>query len=188
MFDTCVILAGGRGSRISNHTRHTPKPLIRINNQPFIYYLIEHLHSYAISNFLILTGYLGQQFDEVTDYYRSKSYIRVQSFQTEQTLNTASRLYEAKHLLNGDVLICYGDVYAEIDLTRYYQFYKLSEVCSTNVQSLSRHINLSEEILYDNKENFIPVYKDTGYMATTADFIKQNLNTRLDEKFENWLL
>ena len=36
----CIILAGGLGSRLGDLTKKTPKPLIKINNLPFLFYLI----------------------------------------------------------------------------------------------------------------------------------------------------
>ena len=41
-----VILAGGRGSRISKYTKMVPKPLIKINNTHFIQYLINFYSKY----------------------------------------------------------------------------------------------------------------------------------------------
>ncbi len=57
----CVILAGGYGSRLSNITKHTPKPLIKINGKRFILYLIENLKNQGFNNFLILTHYKSEK-------------------------------------------------------------------------------------------------------------------------------
>ena len=63
MFETCLILAGGRGSRLGKLTAKTPKPLVKVGETQFIYYLIEHLISHGISNIILLTGYKSEQFD-----------------------------------------------------------------------------------------------------------------------------
>ena len=39
--DQCLILAGGYGSRLRKITKKIPKPLIKINKKPFIFYLIK---------------------------------------------------------------------------------------------------------------------------------------------------
>ena len=41
MTDQCIILAGGVGSRLGKITKKTPKPLINVNNRPFINYIIK---------------------------------------------------------------------------------------------------------------------------------------------------
>ena len=50
----CVILAVGYGSRLSNITKHTPKPLIKINGKRFILYLIENLKNQGFTNLRFL--------------------------------------------------------------------------------------------------------------------------------------
>ena len=54
-----VILVGGRGSRISRYTEKIPKPLIKINNRPFLSYIINHYSKYCFENIFLLAGYKG---------------------------------------------------------------------------------------------------------------------------------
>ena len=56
-----IILAGGRGSRISKLTKKKPKPLIKFKNKHFISYLINHYSKYPFQKIFILAGYKGQQ-------------------------------------------------------------------------------------------------------------------------------
>ena len=79
MFDTCVILAGGRGERLRPLTNFLPKPLIPVNGVSIIQLLIEYLRQYGVHNFIILSGYLADSFDNLCDYYASQSHIRVQN-------------------------------------------------------------------------------------------------------------
>lgn len=55
--DTCVILAGGFGSRISEETTDKPKPMVLIGNLPIIHHIMNYYSSYGINNFIICTGY-----------------------------------------------------------------------------------------------------------------------------------
>ena len=48
-----VILVGGLGSRLGVITTKTPKPLIKVNNKPFLDYII---------NFLIKYNFKSQSF------------------------------------------------------------------------------------------------------------------------------
>ncbi len=187
MFDTCLILAGGRGTRLAPYTDITHKSLIDINGSKFIKYIIEHLNYYGISNIVILTGYLSDQFIEIENEYKNKRGISVRTFRTDKELNTCQRVYLAKHFLEGDVLICYGDVFTEVNLTEYYNFYKSFENCFCYIKSLSRHNKITQKELENNKLNPKKIYKDIGFFAINSDLLKISIPKGKDSKFEDWI-
>ena len=43
----CVILAGGRGTRISELTKNIPKPMIKISGKPILYHIMKHYSNYV---------------------------------------------------------------------------------------------------------------------------------------------
>ena len=65
MIKQAVIIAGGKGTRLSSITSITPKPLVKIHDKEFIYYLIDQLTKYNFKKIIILTGYLHKQFDKL---------------------------------------------------------------------------------------------------------------------------
>lgn len=187
MFDCCLILAGGKGTRLQPITNYKPKPLVEVNSIPFIKYLIEYLRSYGITNIVLLTGHLGDKFDEIIDNYREVSGISLRRFQTDPELNTADRVALTKEIISGDLLVCYGDVYSELDLTSYYKFFKSLESNSTSVSALSRHLKLSNDEIFNSEYAFNPIYKDIGFIGVKSKFIKDNLPQGKDMKFEDWI-
>ena len=52
-----VILCGGKGSRLGNLTKNTPKPLLKINNKFFLKYLIQFYQKFNFENIYLLAGY-----------------------------------------------------------------------------------------------------------------------------------
>jgi glucose-1-phosphate cytidylyltransferase len=52
-----VILAGGRGTRISEESFLKPKPLIEIGNMPIIWHIMKYYSFFGINNFIICGGY-----------------------------------------------------------------------------------------------------------------------------------
>ena len=50
-------MCGGKGLRLRPLTNKIPKPLIKINGEEILSYIIKHILSYNIDNLLILTGY-----------------------------------------------------------------------------------------------------------------------------------
>ena len=54
-----IILAGGKGSRISEYTKKIPKPMIKILNKTILEHIIEIYAKQSYDDFYILTGYKG---------------------------------------------------------------------------------------------------------------------------------
>ena len=48
-----VILAGGKGSRISEETISKPKPLIEIGNMPIIWHIMKYYSCFGINEFVV---------------------------------------------------------------------------------------------------------------------------------------
>ena len=54
-----VILAGGLGTRLSEYTKTVPKPMVKINKKPLIYYVMKTYAKYGFKDFIIALGYKG---------------------------------------------------------------------------------------------------------------------------------
>ena len=52
-----VILAGGLGTRISEHTYNKPKPMIKIGNKPILWHIMKIYSYYGYNDFIICGGY-----------------------------------------------------------------------------------------------------------------------------------
>ncbi len=55
----CVILAGGRGTRIAEETSVRPKPLIEVGGRPIIWHIMKTYARFGIADFIICAGYKG---------------------------------------------------------------------------------------------------------------------------------
>ena len=62
-----VILAGGKGSRISFYTQKIPKPMIKIGNIPMLVHIIGIYKNYGFNEFIIAAGYKSKI---INDYFR----------------------------------------------------------------------------------------------------------------------
>ena len=60
----CAILAAGKGLRMRPITEHTPKPLILLNNKPFLEYLLNNIKKAGFDDIAIIIGYKGEQIIE----------------------------------------------------------------------------------------------------------------------------
>ena len=53
----CVILAGGKGTRISELSKNIPKPMIKVLGEPIIVKIMKQYSKYGINEFIIAAGY-----------------------------------------------------------------------------------------------------------------------------------
>ena len=58
---TAIIMAGGRGKRLSPLTDETPKPLLKVASVFLIEHVILHLIKYGIKKIIISINYLGEK-------------------------------------------------------------------------------------------------------------------------------
>lgn len=52
-----IILAGGKGTRLSEQTKKIPKPLVKVGPDPAIFHIIRHFVKYGVTNIYIAGGY-----------------------------------------------------------------------------------------------------------------------------------
>ena len=110
-----VILAGGLGTRISEYTKIIPKPMIRINKKPIIYYIMKHYSNYGFKDFYIALGYKGHI---IKKYFKKNNFgWNINLIDTGQKTMTGGRLKRLKkHLGNQPFMLTYGDGLSNINL------------------------------------------------------------------------
>jgi glucose-1-phosphate cytidylyltransferase len=89
MIDTAVVLCGGRGTRLQEHTQAIPKPLVEVGGLPIVWHVVSIFAAQGIERVLLLTGYksdLMAAFAASADWSRG---VRVQCVDTG-TATTAS--------------------------------------------------------------------------------------------------
>ena len=61
--NAALIMAGGRGSRLGDLTKTTPKPLLKVAGRPVIEWILLHLVSEGIRTVYVSVGYLSDQIE-----------------------------------------------------------------------------------------------------------------------------
>ncbi len=147
MIKTCVIFAGGLGTRLMPITETVPKPLVNIGNRPILWHLIKYLSVFGVRKFVIATGYKHEKVVEYwTNYWKSNpkelgikqekgkaSFSR--KMENWETIikntgfknGTASRLMQIKDNVDDDkFMVAYGDNLADIDINALENAYEKS--------------------------------------------------------------
>ena len=109
----CVIVAGGKGTRLRPLTNHIPKPMVTVLGVPFLEILISRLVAQGLWKFLVLAGY---QATIIQDYFGDGSKLNCSiSYSNEVTpLGSGGALWNAQEQLDDEFLYVNGDDYLEI--------------------------------------------------------------------------
>src|ERR1700720_4700594 len=60
----CVILAGGKGTRIAEESNTRPKPMLEIGAQPILWHIMKLYASFGVKEFVVCLGYKGYMIKE----------------------------------------------------------------------------------------------------------------------------
>lgn len=132
-----VIFAGGMGTRLSEKTELTPKPLVPIGPDPVMVHIMRHFYKAGYREFIIAVGYKS---DEFKKYFRDYGFAKrnvtftkyghqvednnsiedwiVHVIETGETSSTGQRLNAVKPYLNENepFFLTYGDSVSNVDL------------------------------------------------------------------------
>ena len=112
----CVILAGGRGSRISEFTNSIPKPMIPILGKPLLYRIMKHYSDYGYKDFIIAAGYKK---NIINNYFNKNKFPgwKVHVVDTGKNTMTGGRLKRLKkYLKNESFMLTYGDGLSNVNI------------------------------------------------------------------------
>lgn len=146
-----VILAGGRGTRLSEETQIKPKPLVEAGGQTLIWHIMQNYAKYGITEFIVLAGYKGQQIREYfANYWLHQADItfdlatperevhkirslpwKVSVLDTGVDTNTGGRIARLRELLREDFLLTYGDGVSDVNIKELISVHQSSENIAT---------------------------------------------------------
>ncbi|MFD2514245.1 nucleotidyltransferase family protein [Pontibacter locisalis] len=115
----CMIMAGGRGKRLSPLTDSIPKPMLPLGDKPIIEHNIDRLISYGITKIYISVKYLGEQ---LKDYFGdgSKKGISIEYICEDEPLGTAGALALVEEFKTEKVLLMNSDLFTNVDFEDLY--------------------------------------------------------------------
>jgi glucose-1-phosphate cytidylyltransferase len=113
-----VILCGGRGTRLQEHTQDIPKPLVEIGGMPIVWHVIQLYAVQGFRRFLLATGYKGELIERFVDAQDWPEGVRVDCVDTGLETQTGGRIKLLEGHLQDDEMLCatYSDGVADIDL------------------------------------------------------------------------
>ena len=114
-----VIMAGGRGKRLSPLTDTMPKPMLRLGDKPIIEHNIDRLISFGIKKIYISVKYLGEQ---IVNYLGdgSQKGITIEYVWEDEPLGTAGALALINNLNTEHILLMNSDLFTNVNFESLY--------------------------------------------------------------------
>lgn len=118
-----VIMAGGKGTRISSVASDIPKPMIKIDGVPVLEREIQCLREQGFKELIITVSHLG---DIIMNYFGDGNNfgVHIEYFMEERPLGNAGALFELKDKLSEDFLLLNADSIFDIDFNRIVSYHK----------------------------------------------------------------
>ena len=111
---TVCILAGGRGTRLGARVADTPKPLLEVAGEPFLFHQLRLLAAHGARHAVLCVGYLGEVIEARVGTERYG--IRIDySHDSPELDGTLGAIRRALALLDERFLVLYGDTYLRLD-------------------------------------------------------------------------
>ena len=166
MINQAVILAGGKGTRLLPLTKNLPKPMVPINNIPFLSYLIFSLKKRGIKKILILVGYKSKK---IISYYKHCKSIKISFCYSSVDSETGKRVLDAYKYLDNEFLLLYGDNFWLPNIKKMYNNFKMKNAkISTTV--------------FNNKNGTAEYGKENNVLVEKDYFVEKYDKSRKDKK------
>jgi glucose-1-phosphate cytidylyltransferase len=119
-----VILCGGRGTRLREHTQAIPKPLVEIGGLPIVWHVIQLYAVQGFERFLLATGYRGELIERFASDASWPVGVEVQCVDTGLDTPTGGRIKLLEERLAGERFCAtYADGVARVDLGQLLSFH-----------------------------------------------------------------
>ena len=118
-----IIMAGGRGTRISERFPDIPKPLIPIDGVPVLEREICSLRDQGFTDLILTISHMG---DKIRDHFGdgSRLGVHITYFNEETPLGNAGALFLLRDKLDEDFLMLTADAVFDVDFNRMVDFHR----------------------------------------------------------------
>ena len=172
----CVILAGGKGTRISEYTKLIPKPMIKIGSKPILEHIINYYMKFGFNDFIIAGGY---KYSIIKNYFQKrKKLAKIKVINTGNSSLTGKRLIKLKNELTDTFMLTYGDGLSNVDLNKLLKCHKKNKkkITMTAVHPPARfgelEINNSLVKRFEEKPQLQKGWINGGYFVVEPEFLK----------------
>ena len=170
-----VIMAGGRGSRLSPLTDTKPKSLLNVGDKPIIEHNIDRLRKYGVDDLWISVRYLGEQ---IEDYFKDGNAkgIQIKYIWENDPLGTIGAVSKVDDFVHDTVLITNSDILTDLDYEKFFTHFEENEA-DLSIVSIPYQVNVPYAVL-EVEEGIVQSFKEkpsyTYYSNGGIYLVKKN--------------
>lgn len=183
---SCIILAGGLGTRMQHVSGSLPKALIPIGEKPFIHWQLSWLKILGISRVRLALQYRSEQIEAYLNSSNGDYPALDFAYDGDQLLGTGGALLQASQEFTDDFLVTYGDSFLIIDANALFQKHQkdnskltISYFENNNVGDRSNIYFDGPKLIYDKHSEIKNMkYIDFGMLALNRYFLNNSGYTK----------
>lgn len=117
-----LILAGGKGTRLSEETVVRPKPMVEIGGEPILVHIMRLYAHYGCRDFHIAAGYKA---DMIMEFFRAHRFPNwsVMVHDTGVETQIAGRICQVMSYTRSPMCVTYGDGVADVNIDKLLAFH-----------------------------------------------------------------
>ena len=149
-----VIMAGGKGTRVSSVAPGIPKPMMPLHGKPILQYQLECLAKNNLTDIIITVGYLG---NAIKDFCADgkKFGCFVSYYEENEPLGSGGALFKIIDDLDDDFIVINGDIVFDMDFSRFIDFHRRSGAWATLAVHPNNHPYDSALLFTDSRSMII---------------------------------
>jgi len=197
-FKTAVILCGGKGSRLGELGKRIPKTLVKVQNKPILWYILNILKRNSFNHFILTLGHRGgliKKYLKNNKYYKS---FNIETVSTGINSSIAQRVFKIKNkIFSNNFLLLNGDAIFDDNLNEIYNNHEKKKYgitflgCSTKSNlGIVGKIN-NKIVSFDRDIDFYSIKKKncnnfTGYVYSGISIINTKILRLNFKNFKNF--
>lgn len=135
---TAIILAGGKGTRLSKLRNDIPKPMMPILGKPILQYQVELLKKHGFEKVWFIVNHLYEHIESHFGHGENFG-IDIEYYVEPAPLGTVGGVKALQSMLDQPFLVLYGDVLMDMDLSRLIAFHESKGADATLVVHPNDH-------------------------------------------------
>lgn len=179
--NTVFILAGGKGLRMGKVSKKTPKPMLRINDEPILGKIIQSFKKSGFKNFIISTKHLS---NKIVKHFGDGSLFNITVSYTKEKkyLGTAGSLSLIKiSNIKENIIVTNGDLYGNLDYSNMMKIHKKKNNDLTICARLHT-VDIPYGVINFNDENLLNEKPKLSYLINSGIYILKKKIIKLVKK------
>ena len=148
-------MAAGKGVRMLPLTKDIPKPLIRVNGKPFLYYLMKNLIKAGFEDIGIIVGYKKEKIKEFLGEFG----FRAELIEQKEQLGTGHAVKVVKDFIQNNFIVVNGD-----------NLYSAEDLKKINIEDAFNYVS---GFPVDNPDKFGVLLQKDGFLQSIAEKPKE---------------